>query len=117
MTNPAPVEPFNGKPADSLQGTDISPAQAYKMTNLDDILRRIAYWNGYDTAGEWERTGHEVKAQVEDYIATQTKEAYRKGYNDNARDCYCDSTKVIESLIPHKHLMDDGKSHAYNQLK
>lgn len=75
MTNPAPVEPFNGKPADSLQGTDISPAQAYKMTNLDDILRRIAYWNGYDTAGEWERTGHEVKAQVEDYIATQTKEA------------------------------------------
>ena len=79
--------------------------------NLDDILRRIAYWNGYDTAGEWERTGHEAKAQVEDYIAAQTKEAYRKGYNDNARDCYCDSTKLIESLIPHKHLLDDDKIH------
>jgi len=39
-------------------------------------------------------------------------EAYRKGYNDNARDCYCDSKKAIESIIPHKHLMDDGKSHS-----
>ena len=47
-------------------------------------------------------------------VATQIQEAYRKGHNDNARDCYCDSAKVIESLIPHKHLMDDGKSHAYN---
>lgn len=44
------------------------------MTNLDDILRRIAYWNGYDTAGEWERTGHEAKAQLEQYIANQVRE-------------------------------------------
>ncbi len=43
--------------------------------NLDEILRRIAYWNGYDSAGEWERTGHEVKAQLEEYIANQVKEA------------------------------------------
>lgn len=43
--------------------------------NLDGILRRVAYWNGYDSAGEWERTGHEVKAQVEDYIANQVREA------------------------------------------
>lgn len=43
MTNPAPIKPFNGKPADSLQGTDISPAQAYKMTLdefvIDEIIR------------------------------------------------------------------------------
>lgn len=45
------------------------------MTNLDDILRRIAYWNGYDSAGEWERTGHEAKAQLEQYIANQVREA------------------------------------------
>jgi hypothetical protein len=37
--------------------------------------------------------------------------AYFNGYNDNARDCYCDSKKAIESIIPHKHLMDDGESH------
>ena len=43
--------------------------------NLDKILRRIAYWNGYDSAGEWERTGHEVKAQLEEYIADQVAKA------------------------------------------
>jgi len=43
--------------------------------NLDKILRRIAYWNGYDSAGEWDRTGHEVKAQLEEYIANQVREA------------------------------------------
>jgi hypothetical protein len=34
------------------------------------------------------------------------EEAYRNGYNDNARDCYCDG-----GSIPHKHLLDDGDSH------
>lgn len=80
------------------------------MTNLDEILRRVTYWNGYDSAGEWERTGHEVKAQVEDYIAAQTKEAYRKGYNDNARDCYC-GQNIPDNFMPHRHLLGDGKSH------
>ena len=42
---------------------------------LDKILRRIAYWNGYDSAGEWERTGHEAKAQLEEYIADQVAKA------------------------------------------
>ncbi len=46
--------------------------------NLDEILRRIAYWNGYDSAGEWERTGHEVKAQLEEYIANQVAKARYK---------------------------------------
>ena len=43
--------------------------------NLDEILRRIAYWNGYDSADEWDRTGHEAKAQIEHYIANQVREA------------------------------------------
>lgn len=34
------------------------------------------------------------------------EEAYRHGYNDNARDCFCGG-----SSIPHKHLIDDGKSY------
>ena len=32
---------------------------------------------------------------------------YRKGYNDNARDCFCEDFK----LAPHHHLIDDGESH------
>lgn len=75
MTNPAPVEPFNGKPASSLQGTDISPAQAYKMTNLDKQIRsalRIAKHIA-ETGGDGleERQVDEIKA----LIATQVQEA------------------------------------------
>jgi len=36
MSKTAPIKPFNGKPTSSLQGTDISPAQAYKMTNYNE---------------------------------------------------------------------------------
>ena len=45
------------------------------MSSIDEILRRIAYWNGYDSAGEWDRTGHEAKALIEHYIANQVREA------------------------------------------
>jgi len=38
-------------------------------------------------------------------------QAYRKGYNDNARDCYCNSPGATEGVLPHKHLLDDGESH------
>ena len=38
-------------------------------------------------------------------------EAYRKGYNDNARDCYCDSPGATDGVLAHHHLMDDGKSY------
>lgn len=31
---------------------------------------------------------------------------YRRGYNANARDCYCGG-----SDIPHHHLLDDGESY------
>lgn len=45
MSKTAPIKPFNGKPTSSLQGTDISPAQAYKMTNynkrLDEVLSAV----------------------------------------------------------------------------
>jgi hypothetical protein len=41
MSKTAPIKPFNGKPASSLQGTDISPAQAYKMTNYNESLDEI----------------------------------------------------------------------------
>ena len=38
---------------------------------LDEILRRIAYWNGYDSPTEWERTGSEAKSQLTKYIEQQ----------------------------------------------
>lgn len=34
------------------------------------------------------------------------EESYKRGFNDNARDCYCG-----DSQLPHRHLKDDGKSH------
>lgn len=37
--------------------------------------------------------------------------AYRQGYNDNSRDCYCDSPGATEGVLAHRHLMDDGESH------
>lgn len=115
MTNPAPIEPFNGKPANSLQGTDISPAQAYQMTLDEQIDEILVDSVGMDFCENKACSHYEqyllAKQSIHALIADQVREAYRKGYNDNARDCYCDSTKVIESLIPHKHLMDDGKSH------
>lgn len=98
------------------------------MTNLDELRQEILKQSYVDTTViRWSKLPDEPieqKAQaiveipiddlmdiIELFIANQVREAYRKGYNDNARDCYCDSAKVIESLIPHKHLMDDGKSH------
>ena len=49
--------------------------------------------------------------ELEAIITTQKQEAYRQGYNDNARNCYCDSPGATEGVLPHKHLMDDGESH------
>jgi hypothetical protein len=45
------------------------------------------------------------------WVNDEKEKAYRKGYNDNARDCYCDSPGATEGVIPHHHLMDDGKSY------
>ena len=56
-------------------------------------------------------TAEEARVDIRKLIANQVKEAYKKGYNDNARNCYCDSPGATEGVLPHKHLMDDGESH------
>lgn len=56
-------------------------------------------------------TDEEARVDIRKLIANQVKEAYKKGYNDNARNCYCDSPGATEGVLPHKHLMDDGESH------
>ena len=46
-------------------------------------------------------------------IQTLIDQAYRKGYNDNSRDCLCDSVdyRGFTERVPHRHLMDDGESY------
>jgi len=44
-------------------------------------------------------------------VEERIKEAYRRGYNDNARDCYC-WQYLPDNVVSHKHLLDDGESHA-----
>lgn len=51
------------------------------------------------------------KQAILTHIDTVCREAYRKGYNDNARDCYCDSPGATDGVITHHHLLDDGESH------
>ena len=77
---------------------------------LDKILRDFGeeYWSDIEHGdGDHSITVTEATNTIQVLIA----KAYFNGYNDNARDCYCDSKKAIESIIPHKHLMDDGESH------
>lgn len=72
------------------------------MSKLSEILEDCfeAYPAGYfDT----ERAVKEVEAYYTDKLEAE----YRRGYNDNARDCFCDNVP----FKPHHHLMDDGKSH------
>ena len=89
--------------------------------NLDKILQELGIWfKPYSvTISGQLPTSSEEKPQILDIsytmlkalIANQVKEAYKKGYNDNARNCYCDSPGATEGVLPHKHLMDDGESH------
>ena len=53
----------------------------------------------------------EAEQAIKDYIAKEMADEYRRGYNDNARDCYCNSPGATEGVLAHHHLMDDGKSH------
>jgi len=83
---------------------------------IDEILEDITNFAQFTTDSDgnivplnWKQSP--VLADIKQAILQKLQEEYKRGYNDNARDCYCDSTKVIESLRPHKHLMDDGKSH------
>ena len=90
------------------------------MNNLDQELDKLLFklrttheveHNDNQWATEFVYSLAEAKQAIQSLITTQKQEAYIQGYNDNARDCYCDSKKAIESLIPHHHLMDDGESH------
>lgn len=66
--------------------------------SIDEILDNI-------DVGDFPNDGWSAKAKAQ--IELLINEAYRKGYNDNARDCPCDKF----SVKPHQHLMDDGKSY------
>lgn len=50
---------------------------------------------------------------LQNHINKQVEEAYRKGYNANARDCFCDKANYrgFSEKVPHHHLMTDDKSH------
>lgn len=93
MSKTAPIKPFNGKPTSSLQGTDISPAQAYKMTNYNERLDEIGHYTMEikdilltilsDMAADIEAYGYTdsksyldgFEAMLEEYITLQTARA------------------------------------------
>jgi hypothetical protein len=54
-----------------------------------------------------------IKAEAVQKLVTLAESEYRRGYNDNARDCYCDevSYRGFTERVAHHHLMDDGESH------
>lgn len=55
----------------------------------------------------------QAEAAIQALIYQEVEKAYRKGYNDNARDCYCKDSQVFPgSQIPHHHLLTDGESHS-----
>lgn len=50
-------------------------------------------------------------AEAEAKLDALIQAEYQKGYNDNARNCYCDSPGATQGVIPHHHLITDGESH------
>ena len=52
----------------------------------------------------------EIYKRIEPLILQDRERAYQQGYNDNARDCYCDSPGATEGVLPHRHLMTDETS-------
>jgi hypothetical protein len=88
--------------AHQIAYNEIDPHNYEKHPNNDGMGKVVARRSEIES---------EAKQAIQSIITTQKQEAYIQGYNDNARDCYCDSKKAIESLIPHHHLMDDGESH------
>jgi len=53
----------------------------------------------------------EARSLIQSEISKREQQAYNKGYNDNARDCYCDSPGATEGVLAHHHLATDGESH------
>lgn len=52
-----------------------------------------------------------LNAWKDEHVSQAVNKAYQKGYNDNSRDCYCDSPGATEGVLSHRHLADDGESH------
>lgn len=77
-----------------------------------DLINSLskAQLKNVDTEGEAviEREADRLEALITAKLKEVEREAYRHGYNDNARDCNCDKF----SIKPHHHLLDDGKSHS-----
>lgn len=74
---------------------------------LEEILEKLFYANNSAESEGTQADIDEAKQAINDYIKQLTKEAYRDGYNDNARICECN----MLTIAPHMHLLDDGKSH------
>lgn len=110
MTNPAPVEPFNGKPANNLQGTDMSPAQAYRMTNLDKqihgILESLAY--DYTDGATYYASEKEIQSDISE--ATKTIKALIATQIQEARE-----SEITEFVIGDK-LKQEGYEYAKKRM-
>lgn len=127
-TNPARA-PLRGQIEDIIVDTTLHPvAASLQIMQLFEADKAAAVREAYDLL-YWkykELNGQSVDMKfVDAYNAlvgelradpphptstgedTSDTESYRKGYNDNARDCFCDAFP----LTPHRHLMDDGESH------
>ena len=52
----------------------------------------------------------EAKQAIRQLVAEQERVSYSKGYNDNARNCYCDSPGATEGVLAHKHLLTNEVS-------
>lgn len=52
----------------------------------------------------------EIMNDLQSELEKREREAYKKGYNDNAKNCYCDSLGALEGVLPHKHLLTNEES-------
>ena len=80
MSDPTPIKPFNGKPVDSLQGTDISPVKAYMMTDIskqiDEILGELLHQFKFETPeGAMPKSYDHSKQEILALIHTREQQA------------------------------------------
>ena len=94
---------------------------SYDITILDDFAEELKEIRAtaredyyYETHGMSDDIDEAYEKAIQALTSWKDKEvmaAYRQGYNDNSRDCYCDSPGATEGVLAHRHLMDDGESH------
>lgn len=82
------------------------------MTSTEQQVREVleGYASAHDVAKSMDwlvSQRDQAIGRLLSLIEQREAESYRRGYNDNARDCSCDESPAS----PHQHLMDDGKSH------